>query len=146
MKIDCLHGYYKFSEIRAGEVSLFRTLTSFDLVLVEGEFIFQALIDAPKYSIAGGTYFGAPCVKTFAGEPWEIMEKNGLVFDFIKGQVVPILTIVEPVEILSSNNYLISNGMIKAGSLTDEGLRVTDYAAHYLFDSGKFNYSEVNFV
>ena len=42
-------------------------------------------------------------------------------------------------------NYFLSPGLIKPGSVTDDGSRVTDYAAWFLFDSMKFKYSEITY-
>ncbi len=87
---------------------------------------------------------GAPAIKTFEGEPWEVMEENDLVYDFTQDKVVPISTITQAVQTKQTANYFLANGLILPGSLTEEGLRVKDYAAFYLFDTVTFNYSELN--
>ncbi len=145
MQLKCIHGYFKFRETRPGQISVFSNMSGF---LFEGQddyFTFSFLKDAPKYSILGKSYLGVPAIKTFEGEPWEVMRENKLVYDFTKNLVVPISTIVLPVSLSETTNYFLSNGMIVPGSLTDEGLRVKDYAAFFLFDTGKFKYSEVEF-
>ena len=73
------------------------------------------------------------------------MRANALVYDFLAEAVVPILSISVPLQLKQSANYYLSTGMLQAGSLTDEGLRVTDYAAFYNFALGRFIYSEVTF-
>lgn len=144
MKIDCLHGYFKFYESRSGDVSRFMSLFSgLSIFKFEDHFTFEALLDAPEYSIVGNQYLGATATKTFAGKPWEIFKANGLVYDFNKGSVQPILSTTQVVKIYESGNTFISQGLILPGSFTDEGSRVTDYSAWFSFDTLKFKYSEL---
>lgn len=145
MRIKCLHGYFIFEESKAGQVADLINLFGFALSLKDGYYTFSSLAAAPEFSILGDTYLGALATKTFEGKPWEVMRENGLVYDFSKDQVVPIISVTQPIELSSTNRYFLSNGMILAGSLTDEGSRVKDYAAHYSFELAKFKYSEVSF-
>lgn len=145
MKIKCLHGYFIFEESKAGQVADMINLFGFALVLKDGYYTFSSLAEAPQFSIAGGTYLGAAATKTFEGKPWEVMRENGLVYDFANDEVIRIDTVTQPIELSSTNRYFLSSGMILAGSLTDDGSRVKEYAAHYLFDTAKFKYSEVSF-
>ncbi len=143
MKIRCLHGYFLFDELYPGELSKFMELTQFQIEASENHFTFSSLADAPRYSIVGGEYLGALATKTFEGEPWEVMRENGLVYDFLQDEVVPILTITNAMTLKQTNNYFIANGMILPGSITDDGSRVKDYAAFYSFTKSKYVYSEV---
>jgi hypothetical protein len=145
VKVNCLHGYFKFKERAVGQISDFISYYGFALELKDDYYTFATLKDAPEYSIAGNLYLGAPAIKTFEGKPWEVMKENKLVYDFTVDKVVPILSIVQPVQITSTDRYLLTSGMLLPGSLTDEGLRVTDYAAFYLFETIKFKYTEVGF-
>lgn len=108
-------------------------------------FTFSDLVDAPDYSIAGGAFFGIPTTKTFEGPPWEVMRQNRLVYDFSRGLVVPIDSVLQPVTLASAGHYFLSTGMILPGSVTDDGSRVTDYAAFYNSDRASFKYSEVDY-
>jgi hypothetical protein len=141
MKIECLHGYYKFSEVGPGELSEFASMYGFELERNGDHFTFSDLVDAPNYSLLGGLFLKSPCLFTIEGPPWEVMRKNKLVYDFQKGLVVPILTILTVCDFQQAGFKFISNGMILGGSITEDGSRVTDYAA--FFDKGKFKYSEV---
>lgn len=145
MTIDCLHGYFKFNETKMGELSDFVSLFELDLVSVDDYFTFKFLENAPDYSIKGGTYLGALATKTFEGQPWEIMRENNLVYDFLSGLVVPISTITDRLSIYKAANYYFSDGLLLPGSVRDDGLRVKDYSAGYVFGSGKFKYSEVKY-
>ncbi len=143
MRVDCFHGFFKFTEQKSGDISDFRSATGFELEFEDGYFTFPDLIAAPNYSIAGNTFLSAACTETIEGKPWDVMRENDLVYDFISGKVVSIDTITQKINVYQSNKYFLSDGMIVAGSLTDEGLRVTDYAAHFTFENDKFKYSEI---
>jgi hypothetical protein len=106
-------------------------------------YTFLDLLDAPEYSIAGKTYLGATATKTYSGKPEEIFRANKIAYDFNKGLVQPIASTTQTVKIYESGNTFISPGLILPGSFTDEGSRVTDYSAWFLFDSLKFKYSEL---
>ena len=143
MKIRCLHGFFMIEEVRAGEVSDFISVTGLSLVRKENYFTFEKLDLAPEFSLEGLDYLDAVAIKTFAGRPWDVMRENELVYDFNKDLVVPIATITQMVTLQAASNYYLAPGLILPGSLTDEGERVTDYAAWFSSDTGKFKYSEV---
>lgn len=144
MRITCLHGYFKFQDDRAGEVSKFASRYGLDLEPVDDYYTFAGLVGAPDFALAGKTYLDAVTTKTFAGKPWEVMRANGLVFNFALGTVVPIATITTISKIDQVGNYYFSPGLILPGSLTDEGSRVTDYAAWFSFESLRFKYSSID--
>lgn len=144
MKINCQHGYFTFEESRPGDISRFMSLfAGLSIVSIGNRFTFEDLADAPEYSIAGKTYLGAIATATFTGTPGEIMRENKLIYDFDLGTLRPIASIVKKIKLSTASNYFLTPGLIMPGSLTDDGTRVTDYSAWYLFDSGKFKYSEV---
>jgi hypothetical protein len=136
-----------FQETSVGEISKFMSIYSGLLLEPKNNYYtFDLLKDAPTYSIVGGEFLGAPCTTTFQGEPWEVMRANGLVYDFNLGEVVPILSVMQRVDIVTGKNYFLSSGLILPGSVTDDGSRVTDYAAWLSLDEMKtrtFRYSEV---
>lgn len=144
MKIECLHGYFRFEEDEAGQLAQFSSLFGFDLVRSGDHFTFEDLDEAPDYSIAGGTFLGVPTLSTFEGRPWEVMRENRLVYDFGLGLVVPIDSVITPVKIATAGNFFVSSGMILPGSLTEDGDRVTDYSARFIRDRMNFKYSEVS--
>lgn len=143
IRIDCRHGYYIFNEHQLGHISRFAGLYELDLIPKDGYFTFKGLENAKRYSIKGSEYLGVTAVKTFEGEPWEVMRANGIVYDFVNEKAVLKSTITQRFELRQARRYYIANGLILAGSLTVEGSRVTDYSAGYLFSSGVFRYSEV---
>ncbi len=144
MKVNCQHGFYKFIEEFPGDVSRFVSTYGFDMFFENGYFTFEFLLNAPKYSLKGGTYLGAPATVTIEGEPWEILKANGLIYDFNEDEVIPISTVTQLFKLEQASSYWMASGLILPGSITDDGERVTDYAA--FFDDGIFKYSEVTFV
>lgn len=145
MKINCRHGYFIFEETKVGQISRFASLFGLDIESNGEHFTFSDLIDAPDYSLPGGTFLGCPTTEVFAGAPWEVMRANDLVYNFQLGLVVPIASIVAPSQVKTSGNFFLSAGMILPGSVTDDGSRVTDYAAFFLQDEMKFKYSEISY-
>jgi hypothetical protein len=146
MKIRCLHGYFIFEETRIGQVSDFMGRFGLDLVPVGPYYTFSDLEDAPKYSLKGKTLLGNVALANFEGEPWEIFEENGLVYDFDKSLVVPIATILAVTTIAQAGNRFVSPGLIIPGSATAGGKRVKDYSAWFSRDTLRFLYSEVAYV
>jgi hypothetical protein len=69
MKIECLHGYYKFSEVGPGELSEFASMYGFELERNGDHFTFSDLVDAPNYSLLGGLFLKSPCLFTIEGPP-----------------------------------------------------------------------------
>lgn len=143
MKLICSHGYFKLEEFTQGEFSDFMSYSGLAIERNGDHFTFDGLVDAPKYSIAGGKYLGCPTTETFEGEPWEVMRANGLVYNFSNGTVVPIETVLTSVHLSSAGNFYDAGGMIQPGSVTDDGKRVTDYAASFSIGQLAFRYSEV---
>ena len=145
MKIRCSHGFYYFREEKIGEISDFISLYGLSLSAENDYYTFDLLLGAPKYSILGNTYLGADVIKTFEGEPHEILRQNELVYNFQKGVVEPISNVSINISIFNAGNYYSSNGLIVAGSIMDDGQRVRDYSATFTKGSRVFKYSEVNF-
>lgn len=145
MKLNCIHGYFKFEEVSAGQLSKFMSLFALDIERSGDHFTFSDLVHAPDYSIAGGTFLGCPTTKNFEGKPWDVMRENGLVYSLQLGLVVPIVSILLPVSIAPAGNYFVTTGMIQPGSVTDDGSRVTDYSAFFVQERMNFKYSEISY-
>lgn len=143
MRIKCINGYFIFDETDLGQLSNFMSRYGLTIVRSENYYTFEFLADAPKYSIAGGLYLGAPAIATYEGEPWEIFNQNSLVYDFTLGLVVNINTIVKVIEIDIAKDYYLSNGLILPGSRLKDGTQVKSYSAWYDKKTLQFKYSEV---
>lgn len=146
MKARCLHGYFLFEETKPGQISDFASRFGLSIVPRGTYFTFEALAEAPRYSIQGAPLLNLTATKTYEGEPWEVFEANGFVFDFDSNLLKPLLSVTQLVQIKTVGNKFISSGLILPGSLTDEGQRVKDYAAHYSKETLRWLYSEVSYV
>lgn len=146
MKARCLHGYFIFEETKPGQVSDWASYSGLSLVPRGPYFTFEALAEAPRYSIQGAPLLNLTATKTFEGEPWEVLEANGFVFDFSTNLLKPLLSVTQLVQIKTAGHKFISRGLILPGSLTDGGERVKDYAAHYSKETLRWLYSEVSYV
>jgi hypothetical protein len=150
MKIRCLHGYFIFEETRPAQVSDFMRFTGLELVPKGRYFTFADLEDAPEFSIKtmpieiGLTPL--PALETFSGEPWEVFEANGYVYNFQLGLLQPIQSVTQLISLQDGGNRFVSSGIILPGSITADGNRVKDYAAHFSRETKRFLYSEVSFV
>ncbi len=118
-------------------------LFGLELVAFRDFMTFAPIATAESYSLKGKSYLGSTALKTYEGEPWEIMRANTMIYDFNKGVTKQISTVSEKLFLQSASQFYISNGLIVPGSLRDDGKRVTDYSARFLWDSNSFRYSEV---
>lgn len=145
MKINCRHGFFTFDEMKFGDASRFYSKFGLELLSYRDKFTFKPLALAPEHCISGQTYLGAACSVSFAGEPHEIFEANGLVYNFTTGLVIQKSTIIKIVDVEPAGFYFISPGLILPGSLTKGGSKITGYSAHFSFDTLRFRYSEVTY-
>lgn len=122
------------------------SLTDLSLVPWRDAYTFEDLGDAPDFSIAGKAILGTPATKTIEGEPWEVFEGNGIVYNFNTGLVVPIASITQQAVLQLAGNRFVSSGLVLPGSLTAEGDRVKDYSAWFSRDTLRWLYSEVTYV
>lgn len=146
MKVNCRHGFFIFEESSPGQVSNFMNLYGLDLTAWgPSNFTFSDLAAAPDYSLVTKELIDRPAIVTFSGEPWQVFEANGFVYDFNLGNMVPISSVVNQVRLQEAGNYYVSNGLILPGSLTVDGDRIKSYAG---FEStpNRWLYSEVTFV
>lgn len=150
MKLRCLHGYFLFEETNPAQISDFMRVSKAEIVPKGPGFTFADLEFAPEYSIIGKPIeiglSPLPAKVDFAGEPWEVLEANGMIYNFSTGLLMPILSVTQVVSISDGANRYIAQGMILPGSLTAEGKRVKDYAAHFSRQTGRFLYTEVTYV
>lgn len=149
MKVNCQHGFFIFEEEDPGEVSMFmETFKDIELVSYGRYFTFDDLGNAPDYSIIGKPLIDIPAIKTFEGEPWEVFEANGFVYDFSTGLVRPINSVTQLTSITQAGNILLSpgNGLILPGSITKSGARIKSYSGYWSQTFLSCNYTEVDYV
>lgn len=146
LHVTCLHGYFQFREDRFGEVAKFNTIYDQDLVAKDDYFTFSMLALAKSYSLLASPYLGVPAIKTYAGEPWEVMKQNLLVYDPFLKRVVPIVSVVATFDATPLYNGYMARGLIQPGSLNKTWMRVKSYRAHFSLSDLVFNYSELSYA
>lgn len=146
MRVECLHGYYLFKEMKVGQVSDFTWITGIELVKKKDYFTFPDLVDAPKYSIKGMSILDAIAVDTFEGSEAEVFEQNGIVYDISKGIVTLIGAVQNIVEIYQAGNRFVASGLIMAGSRTTTGKIVKNFSGFFSKDVQKWTYSVIDYV
>ncbi len=134
-----------FEETKPGQVGHFSYLYDLELSQKGNYWTFDSLLDLPDYSIAGSTYMNAAATKTFAGNPWDVLRENRLVYDFINDILVPIETIAVRVSPDVSGFMIPASGIYMPGAIGDDGKRVTNYIGWYNADQSRFFYSGVTF-
>ena len=145
MRIVCNHGFFIFEEDALGEVSDFIGLHDLDLSSYKNDFTFKPLKDAADFSIKGADYLNFKAVKTFQGEPWEVMRANGLVYDFQTGKLVDYKTINEVIQFEASSNSFVANGLVSPGSITQSGKRILGFSCWYSRNDSSWLYSGVTY-
>lgn len=148
MRLNCLHGFFIIDELAVGQASDFMSRTGLKLAPWRGAYTFEALKAAPSYSLAGKDLLGFKAIETFEGEPWEVFEANGVVYDFAKGQLVPILSVSTKAKVSPAGNRFHSEGLIQPGSIIQSGQRVKSYETWYLRNRSILSwlYSGVSYV
>jgi len=146
MKIECNNGFFIFTELKVGQVSDFMRYSGLELVKWRNAYTLSGLEEIKEYSIAGTPLLNLVANTTYQGEPWEIFDQNGIVFNFLTGLAVPFLSITQSIKLSIAGNKYISNGLILPGSLTPEGKRIKSYSGYFSRDTLNFNYSEVENV
>ena len=143
MRVRCAHGYFFFHEDETGELARFASRYELSIVPKDWYYTFETLADAPNYSLKNLSYLGTPASERFSGQPWEVMRKNRLVYDFSDDTVKPIASVTTPLVISESRDYLFAGGLLLPGSVNSRGQRVTDFTGTFASDGLKFRYTEV---
>lgn len=107
-------------------------------------YTFSGTRDVPTYSIKGDQFMGQEALQTYEGKPWILFEKNKVVYDFTKSQVVPLDNVNVNVNVQQSGYYYVANGLIIPGSITPRG-RVLNYSAWVSWETFSFRYSWIGY-
>lgn len=146
MRILCRHGHFAFYPKNENEIYRFENLFDEEIVRVDDFYTFDFLSEAPDYSLIGKNYLGLPAVAGFEGNPWDVMEANGFVYNVALGLVVPKTTILTVVSIdISESFYTTENPFIQPGSLNVDGSRILSYDANYSVDTSQLRIFEVQY-
>ncbi len=146
MKIDCIHGFFIFSEFDEGQINDFSQLTGIKIGKRGEQYTFNDLAEVPEFSILGVTFMGNVATKNYEGSAGELFEQNGLIYNFTTGLVVPIASITQRTKIYSAGNVMLSPGLIIPGSFDENSRRVKGYSAWFNREGIKFTYSSISYV
>lgn len=144
--IQSRHGYFRFNETDPGELARFSSVYDLDLVSLSDYYTFSFLEEAKRYSLIGKDYLGLPATALFEGEPWEVMEKNGFIYDLELDLLKPVISVSTTIELQAAELYYISKSLIQPGSLLKSGQRVVDYTAMFDWKIANFKYTEIGFL
>lgn len=133
MRILCRHGFFSFYP--ESESDLARFCRDFEITLVgmDDFYTFPVLKNAPCFSIKGMPYLNTVSIKTFEGEPWEVMKENKLAYS-IQGEIISPIAVftANAVDIGQTNfNYIVEAALIQPGSIDRLGKVIASYDAHY---------------
>ena len=147
MRVRCLHGYFIFDETSVSQISDFMSLTGLKLIPKDNYFTFEALADAPLYTLQGKDFLGFKANITYEGTPWDVFKANEVIYDFTDQKIKSINQVSLRAPLIDAGSRYQSNGLILPGSTTDGG-KVRDYLAWYSRNRGLGNwlYSEVTYV
>jgi hypothetical protein len=142
MIIKCNHGYYKFYEETPEEIAKFNTFYGQDLTAKDDYYTFAALKDLEKYSIKGALYGALTALESFEGEIWEVMRKNGFVYDFLN-KVLSFKSITGGYfKARQLYGFNVHTGLLLPGSFSDDNIKITGYHCKVSLSNLIFNYTE----
>lgn len=147
MRVLCRHGHYAFYPRNEKDISRFSSYYDEELVRERDFYTFPRLQNAPNYSLAGKLYQGTIAIRTFAGEPWEIMRENNYVYHIASGLLVPkagITIIVDPPQI--GYSFLAQSPLLQAGSFNSAGQRLLSFDGEFLQSNFQFRVSEFEYA
>ena len=143
MKIVCEHGFYKFYPSSRSEVYDWNTLFPDNKIFHERDYYtFEALLEAPDYSIAGLPFMGIVALATVEGRIEDIFRENGFCYDFLIDGVSLILSKAIPaLGITFSRDCGVASFLLQAGAVVK--LRpTTGFVCFWNFDNRQFYHSE----
>lgn len=146
MKIKCIDGYFIFEPQKLTQLSDFIYLTGFDLVRHKDFYTFRYLSELESFCVKGINFGNLTAKITYEGEPWDILNKNGFVYDFNLNALRDINGVTTVIGLRKAENYFISNGLIQPGSINGRGLKIKGYECYFSRAFNTFKYSEVTFV
>jgi hypothetical protein len=102
------------------------------LVAERDYYTFEGLKDAPSYSLTLSPYLNLPAIKTFEGEPWEVMRENDFVYSLSLEILVPKLSIIGLAD-LPLVGYVFRGGTIlQPGTRNLLGQQILSYDGEYI--------------
>lgn len=146
MRVVCRHGHFAFYPRRSSDIYQFATSFDVELVREEDYFTFDALAGADKYSILGKPYLNLPALKTYEGNPWDVLRENDYVYSLSLGLIVPKLSILGIAEISQQSFYYVTNvPLLQPGVRTVLGQQILSYSGEFYDDKFYFRILEFDY-
>jgi len=146
MKIKCINGFFIFEPQTLTQLSDFIYLTGFNIVRFKDYYTFKILSELPNFSIKDLSFSNLTAKTTSEGEPWDLLDRNGFVYDFTLNQLRLFDSVTQVVDLRQAQSYFLSNGLIQPGALTIGGSKIKSYECFFSRTVNSFKYSEVVFV
>jgi hypothetical protein len=90
MRLICNKGFYKFFPDFIGEVKLWENKNGIRLYNRGEYWTFESLAKLPNYSFMGHLLYGIiPATKNYAGDPVDVLAKNGLTYNVNLATITP---------------------------------------------------------
>lgn len=137
MKLIVRHGHYAFYPRYSKSVSVFNGVFRQELKLdPKGFYTFPRLLNLPDYALEAKPYGNLPAIKTYEGEPWEIMREQGWVYNLTTEALAPITSISYSVKIEPATYAFIAFDVVpQAGGVNPTGLKLIDYEGELDLDA-----------
>lgn len=146
MRVLCRHGHFAFYPRTAADISKFSNFFDVTLKRERDYYTFSGLYGAKNYSLALKPYLNLPALKTYEGEPWEVMKENNFVYSLTLGLIVPKLAIISLVELpLIGFYYRAGGSLLQPGSRTKLGRQILSYSGEFVGEGYSLNVSEFDY-
>lgn len=146
MRVLCRSGHLAFYPRTSTEISRFCSYFKQELVRVEDYYTFPNLADAEDYSLVGKPYLNLPAIKTFEGNPWDVLSENKFVYNLATGLIVPAASITFLIQMPQVGFFFLpSVQLIQPGSIDTSGQQILSYSAEYVQDTFQLKVSEFDY-
>jgi hypothetical protein len=133
MRVLCRSGHFAFYPRKTSDIARFSNYFDITLEREEDYFTFPLLRDAPKYSISGKPFMGVPAIKTYAGNPWDIMKANSIVYHLGTKLVVPKLSILGIIDLKQVGYYFLAeSALVQPGMRLRTGQQILSYTGEFV--------------
>lgn len=83
MRVSCISGFYKFFPDNSLDLVRAKEIFDLELVACEDFYTFAALRDMKNYSVIGYPVGLGIGIKNYAGEKWQVLKENLLVYNLL---------------------------------------------------------------
>lgn len=118
MKVSCINGFYKFWPDNSLDIVRAKEVFGIDLVACEDFYTFIALRDMKNYSVLGYPIGLGIGKKNYAGEKWQVLKENLLVYNLIIKNITELALSLKVYNVPQDpGRYFAFTGIPQAGGL-----------------------------